>query len=61
MSKGQIKMYITNFIGDVHFFGNVCPNPQSINRSILSTLQLGGEYPWAIETPIKTTKITIKQ
>jgi hypothetical protein len=54
-------MYITNFIGDVHFFGNVYRNPQSINRSILSTLQLGGEYPWAIETPIKTTKITIKQ
>lgn len=43
------------------FFGNVCSNPQSINRSILSTLQLGGEHPWAIETRIKTTKITIKQ
>jgi len=42
-------------------FSNVCSNPQSINPSILSTLHVGGEYPWPIETPMGTTKTTIKQ
>lgn len=58
LDKVHLVMYIFLYWKS---FSNVCSNPQSIKPSILSKLHVGGEYPWPIETPIETTKTTIKQ